>query len=156
MADDDVLRAPHVLEYPYSRSVGPTIGAFLTGLRDGVIRGARSEAADGSVSVIVPPTEYDPNTGRDVGELVEVGPAGEVTTWSWAVHPLADQPLDRPFAWALVRLDGAGTAMLHVVDAGSPDNMRSGMRVRPRWRPAAERVGHMRDIACFVPEQEDH
>ena len=152
MGDDEVLRAPHVLEYPYSRSVGPVIGAFLTALRDGVILGARSEAVDGSVSVIVPPTEYDPNTGRDVGELVEVGPAGEVTTWSWAAHPLSDQPLDRPFAWALVRLDGATTGFLHVVDAGSPDNMRSGMRVRPSWRPAAERVGDVRDIAYFVPE----
>jgi uncharacterized OB-fold protein len=65
---------------------------------------------------------------------------------------LKDQPLDRPFAWALVQLDGASTGMLHVVDAGSADAMSSGMRVTARWRPAAERVGSMHDIECFVPE----
>ena len=67
---DDVLRAPHVLEYPYLRSVGPVIGAFLTALRDGRILGARSRAADGSATVVVPPTEYDPISGADTGELV--------------------------------------------------------------------------------------
>jgi uncharacterized OB-fold protein len=153
MADDDVLRAPHVLEYPYERSVGPVIGAFLTALRDdGRILGACSQSADGTPTVVVPPTEYDPVTGKDVGELVEVGPAGVVTTWSWASTPLKDQPLDHPFAWALVRLDGADIAMLHVVDARSPEAMTSGMRVTARFRPAGERVGSMHDIECFVPE----
>jgi len=150
-SDDEVLRAPHVLEYPYTRSVGPVIGAFLTGLRDGRILGARSATADGTPTVVVPPTEYDPVTGRDVGELVEVGPSGVVTTWSWASAPLEGQPLDRPFAWALVRLDGADTAMLHVVDAGAPEAMASGMRVTARWRAAGERQGRIQDIECFVP-----
>ncbi len=152
MADGEVLRAPHVLEYPYARSVGPVIGAFLTGLRDGRILGAQSHDAQGAATVIVPPTEYDPVTSADVGPLVEVGQSGVVTTWSWASEPKKDQPLDRPFAWALVQLDGATTAMLHVVDAGSPDAMSSGMRVTARWRPAAERVGRVQDIECFVPE----
>ena len=70
-------------------------------------------------------------------------------TWTWLDRPLPGQPLDRPFGWALIRLDGADTAMLHAVDAGSAAAMRTGMRVRPRW--AAERVGSIRDIACFEP-----
>ena len=152
MADSEVLRAPHVLEYPYVRSVGPVIGAFLTGLRDGRILGAKSHDRDGAATVIVPPTEYDPVTSADVGDLVEVGQSGVVTTWSWANKPLQGQPLDRPFAWALVQLDGATTGMLHAVDAGSAQAMSSGMRVTARWRPAAERVGSLHDIECFVPE----
>ena len=70
-------------------------------------------------------------------------------SWSWQPEPLAGQPLGRPFGWALIRLDGADTAMLHAVDAGSAAAMRTGMRVRPRW--AADRVGSIRDIACFEP-----
>ena len=62
MADSEVLRAPHVLEYTYTRSVGPVIGAFLTGLRDGRILGARARR-HGAAAVIVPPTEYDPDHG---------------------------------------------------------------------------------------------
>ncbi|HUY64268.1 MAG TPA: OB-fold domain-containing protein [Acidimicrobiales bacterium] len=148
MAEPDVLRAPHVLEYAYTRSVGPVIGAFLTALRDGRILGARG--SDGAV--IVPPTEYDPLTAAATGELVEVGPGGVVTTWAWASHPLADQPLDHPFAWALITLDGATTGLLHVVDAGSPEAVSSGMRVTARWRPEAERRGHLLDIESFVAE----
>ena len=26
------------------------------------------------------------------------------------------------------------------------------MRVTARWRPAGERIGHMKDIECFVAE----
>ena len=35
--DDDVLRDGFELGFTYTRSVGPVIGAFLTGLRDGKI-----------------------------------------------------------------------------------------------------------------------
>ena len=146
--DDGVLRAPHVLEYEYKRSVGPVIGAFMTALKEGRIVGVVSQG-----SVVVPPTEYDPHSGDPTGEIVEVGPAGVVTTWSWAQDPLKDQPLGRPFAWALVQLDGATTSMLHAVDAGGRDKMSSGMRVTARFRPPDERQGNVRDIECFVPEE---
>jgi uncharacterized OB-fold protein len=149
MAESEVLRAPHVLEFPYKRSLGPMIGAFMTGLRDGRILGARTTGG----RVVVPPTEYDPDTGDDVeSELVEVGPGGTVRTWSWASDPRPDQPLDRPFAWVLVDLDGADTAMLHVLDAGTPESCTSGMRVSAKFRAASERIGSMHDIECFVPE----
>jgi hypothetical protein len=82
-----------------------------------------------------------------------VGPAGTVLTWTWLDRPLPAQPLDRPFGWALIRLDGADTAMLHAVDAGSAAAMRTGMRVRPRW--AEERAGSIRDIECFEPFDRD-
>ena len=148
MAEVEALHASHILEYPYARSVGPVIGAFLTGLRDGKLYGVRGAGG----SVIVPPTEYDPTTGEDTGELVEVGPGGVVETWSWVSHPLRKHPLDRPFAWALIRLDGADTALLHAVDAGSSDRIATGDRVTPRFRPDGERIGSIADIEAFVPE----
>jgi uncharacterized OB-fold protein len=142
----EILTAPHVLEYPYHRSVGPVIGRFLTGLRDGRIQGVRTATG----RVLVPPAECDPETGEPTQGFVDVGPAGVVTSWAWVETPGNNHPLDRPFAWALIRLDGADTAMLHAVDAGDATHMETGMRVRVRWRP--ERVGHIRDIACFEPE----
>lgn len=148
MGDTDVLTAPLVIEYPFHRTTGPIVGAFLTGLRDGRILGIRG--SDGHV--LVPPTEYDPATGEDLSELVEVGPGGVVTTWAWTTIPNPKQPLDRPFAWALIRLDGADVAMLHAVDAGSMDAMASGMRVTAVFREAAERDGTIHDLAHFAPE----
>jgi len=139
------LRAPQEIGFDYTRSLGPTLGQFMTALAGRRILGARG--ADGRVHV--PPFEYDPVTGDPPAELVEVGTAGTVTTWSWARRPLDGQPLGHPFAWALIRLDGADTGLLHAVDAGSAAAMRTGMRVRARW--ADSPAGHIRDIACFEP-----
>jgi uncharacterized OB-fold protein len=147
MAEPEVLEAPNILEYPYSRSVGPVIGRFMTGLRDGHFVGIRTK--DGRV--LCPPTEYDPETGEELSEFVDVGPGGVVTTWAWVNAPRAKHPLDRPFAWALIRLDGADTGLLHVVDAGDESRMRTGMRVRPRWRD--ELIGEIHDVEAFVPEE---
>ena len=144
-ADADVLTAPLVIEYPFSRTTGPVVGAFMTALREGFLVGIKG--ADGRV--LVPPTEYDPLTGEDLTEVVEVGPAGTVTTWAWVRQPMPKHPLDRPFAWALVQPDGAGTGMLAAVDAGSPEAMATGMRVEPVW--ADEREGSITDITCWKP-----
>ena len=142
-----MLSAPLVIEYPFTRTTGPVIGAFLTGLRERVLVG--SVAADGRV--IVPPHEFDPVTGDDLTELVEVGPGGEVTTWAWVSAPHPKHPFDRPFAWALIRPDGADTPMLGAVAASSIDDVRTGMRVTPVW--ADERQGEITDLAHWVPEE---
>jgi len=169
MAEAEVLRAPLIVEYPFTRTTGPVIGAFFTALREGFIVGITG--SDGRV--LVPPAEFDPVTSAALTEIVEVGDAGEVLTWAWVTDPQADQPLDRPFAWALIKLDGADTAMLHAVDtAGESSAMATGMRVKARWLPArpdiaaaeaAEAVeddgvrryreGHILDISCFEPEE---
>ncbi|HEY3144288.1 MAG TPA: OB-fold domain-containing protein [Acidimicrobiales bacterium] len=144
-SDHAVLSAPLVVEYPFRRTLGPAQTAFFTGLRERVLLGVRCR--DGRV--LCPPSEYDPVTSEELSELVELGTDGTVTTWSWEPSPRRGQPLDRPFAWALVRPDGADTALLHAVDAGSPEAMTTGMRVRIRW--AEERVGGMGDIVCYEP-----
>jgi uncharacterized OB-fold protein len=144
----ELLRAHHVSEYPYHRSVGDTLGGFFTGLRDGRIEGITGDGG----TVIVPPTEYDPFSSMPTGEPVTVSDAGVVTTWCWVSQPLPHHLLDRPFAFALVKLDGADTALLHYVDAKTIEAMSTGMRVRAVWR--SERHGHITDIAAFVPEAE--
>jgi uncharacterized OB-fold protein len=135
---------PYVFAYDYRRSVGPILGRFLAALRAGRIEGLRLRSG----RVLVPPPEHDPETGEPLAaeDWVEVGPAGVVTTWAWEPAPRRGQPLDRPFAWALIRLDGADTALLHAVDAPA---VTTGLRVRPRWR--AERVGAITDLVCFEP-----
>ncbi|MFH8812149.1 Zn-ribbon domain-containing OB-fold protein [Streptomyces hygroscopicus] len=141
----EALQAPLVVEFPFTRSLGPVQSAFLTGLRTRTVLGVRT--TDGRV--LVPPVEYDPVTADELTDLVEVAPTGTVTTWAWNPAPRRGQPLSTPFAWVLVRLDGADTALLHALDAPGPEAVRTGARVRIRW--AAERVGAITDIACFEP-----
>ncbi|MFF5184584.1 Zn-ribbon domain-containing OB-fold protein [Streptomyces sp. NPDC000345] len=141
----EVLKAPLVVEFPFTRSLGPVQSAFLTGLRERVVLGVTT--ADGRT--LVPPVEYDPVTAEELRDLVEVAPTGTVTTWAWNHEPRRGQPLATPFAWVLVRLDGADTAILHALDAPGPEAVRTGMRVRIRW--AGDRTGAITDIACFEP-----
>jgi uncharacterized OB-fold protein len=137
------------ISFPYKRSLGPVIGAFLTGLAQQRILGIRC-----GERVLCPPLEWDPETGAELvhDDLVEVGPAGTVTSWNWVSAPTEQHPLQHPFAFALIRLDGADTTLVHVVDAESIDAMATGMRVAPRWKE--ERTGHITDIGAFVPGEQ--
>jgi uncharacterized OB-fold protein len=136
------------LEFPYSRTLGPIIGAFLAGLREERILGSRTASG----RVLIPALEYDPDTGEAVEpELVEVGPAATVQSWTWVEQPTRKHPLQHAFAMALIQPDGADTAMVHAVDAGSIEAMSTGMRVTPRWK--AERVGRIDDIEAWEPAE---
>jgi uncharacterized OB-fold protein len=135
------------LEYPYTRTTGPVVGPFLTGLRDGKILANRC-----GDRVLLPPLEFDPDTGATLEpDFVPVGPGGTVGAWTWVEHPTRKHPFDHPFAFALITVDGATTPFVHVVDAGSIDKMATGMRVKAQFRD--ERKGAITDL-YFVPEAE--
>jgi uncharacterized OB-fold protein len=138
-------QASWTLEFPYRRSLGPVVGAFFTGLRDGKVVGTKTAGG----RVLVPPLEYDPETGEAVQDgFVDVADVGTVEHAAWVAEPLRKHPLQTPFAWVLVKLDGADTALLHALDAPH-DVAVKGARVKIRWR--AERQGHITDIECFEP-----
>src|ERR1700712_226259 len=145
------LSAPLKLSFDYTRSVGTVLGRFFTELRGRHVVGIRGW--DGRVHV--PPAEFDPVTYEALTEIVPVASVGTVVSWTWQPQPLEGQPLDRPFAWALIALDGADTPLLHAVDAGSADAISTGSRVHVHW--ADETVGAITDIAYFElgDEEED-
>ncbi|MBV8930539.1 MAG: OB-fold domain-containing protein, partial [Mycobacteriaceae bacterium] len=138
------LSAPLKLSFDYTRSVGPVLGQFFTALRERRIVGVRG--SDGRVHV--PPAEFDPVTYEPLSEMVPVASVGTVLSWTWQPQPLEGQPLQRPFAWALIKLDGADTALMHAVDAGEPEAISAGARVHVHW--TAEPVGAITDIAHFA------
>jgi uncharacterized OB-fold protein len=123
------------LAFPYKRSVGIVTGTFLAGLKEGRVLGARFANGD----VVVPPSEGHPQTGADLIDLVEVANTGTVV--------LAVDTAEAAPGWALVRLDGATTAMLH--RTLSDRTFEVGSRGAVAWR--SERRGHIDDIQGFVP-----
>ena len=134
------MASQFTLEFPYRRSLGPVVGAFFTGLREGRILGSRTK--DGRV--LCPPLEYDPDTGSSVdAALVEIGDTGIVEHAAWVDKPMRKHPLQEPFSWVLVKLDGADTSLLHAARA----RVAKGDRVKVRWR--TERTGNITDIECF-------
>ncbi|HET7665907.1 MAG TPA: OB-fold domain-containing protein [Mycobacterium sp.] len=146
------LSAPLKVAFDYTRSVGPLLSQFFTALRERRVVGVRG--SDGRVHV--PPAEFDPVTNERLTEIVPVASVGTVVSWTWQPAPLAAQPLDRPFAWALIKLDGADTPLLHAVDAGSSDAISTGVRVHARW--VDQPAGAITDIAYFAlgDEAEPH
>jgi uncharacterized OB-fold protein len=134
------------MEFPYKHSTGETIGRFLAGLKEqATIWGQRVRGQ----GVVVPPLGYSEVDGSDGGEWVAVQPTGVVTAVARVQQPIAAlHPSTRPFAFVLVQLDGADTALAHIVtdDAG---RVRVGSRVEAVWKPETERVGSIRDIATF-------
>lgn len=146
MAEPQTLHAPLAVEFDYTRSLGPTLSQFMTGLKHRQIFGGR--LSDGTVAV--PPPEFDPQTHVAVTDLVPVSDSGVVQSWTWVPEPVDGQPLGRPFAFAHVLLDGTDRPLLHAVAVDSADAISTGMRVRARW--ADELVGAITDIAWFEPE----
>jgi uncharacterized protein len=140
------LSAPLKLSFDYTRSVGPTLSQFFTALRERRIVGVRG--SDGRV--YVPPAEFDPVTYERLTEIVPVASVGTVVSWTWQAEPLEGQPLDRPFAWALIKLDGADIPLLHAVDVGAAgsDAISTGARVHAHW--VDEPAGAITDIAYFA------
>jgi uncharacterized OB-fold protein len=135
-----------VSEFPYRHSTGATIGRFLAGLKEQKQIWGQRVAGQG---VVVPPLGYGEVDGSAGGEWVEVRPTGTVTAVALVHQPLAHlHPFATPFAFVLVRLDGADTALAHVVkdDLGK---LRVGSRVAAVWAADSERQGTIRDIACF-------
>ena len=146
MADVAPLFQDVVMEFPYKHSTGETIGRFLAGLKEQKkIWGQRVAG----LGVVVPPVGYSEVDGSPAREWVEVQPTGVVTAVARVHAPIAGlHPFSTPFAFVLVRLDGADTALAHVV-RDDLDRLRVGARVEAVWAPDGERQGTIRDLACF-------
>lgn len=89
-------------------------------------------------------------THLDDATWVQVGPEGELVSFSAVYVDLDDKRLETPQWVGLVRLDGASGVMMHYLGEVKA-NLRAGMKVQAVLKPANERVGSIRDIAYFKP-----
>lgn len=135
-----------VMEFPYKHSTGETVGRFLAGLKEQrTIWGQRVPGQ----GVVVPPMGYSELDGAGGGEWVAVRDTGAITAAAIVREPIERlHPFGQPFAFVLVKLDGADTALAHVV-RDDLDRVKVGARVQADWKPDGERVGSVRDIAAF-------
>jgi hypothetical protein len=140
------MHAEQTMEFPYKHSTGATVGRFLAGLKEQKTFWGQRVAGQG---VVVPPLGYSEIAASAAGEWVAVQDTGTVTAVAVVHQPLARlHPFAEPFAYVLVKLDGADTALAHVVK-DDLQKLKVGARVQAVWAADAERRGHVRDIACF-------
>ncbi|WP_138906933.1 Zn-ribbon domain-containing OB-fold protein [Streptomyces chryseus] len=136
----EVLSAPLVVEFPFTRSLGPVQSAFLTGLRERTVLGVKTSGGQ----VLVPPVEYDPATAEEIRDLVEVAPTGTVTTFCIVNIKARNLDIEVPYVYGHIALDGADLA-LHGRIGGIPyDQVRMGLRVEPVWTEGGRYPDHYR------------
>ena len=140
------MHAEQAMEFPYKHSTGETVGRFLAGLKEQkTIWGQRTSGQ----GVVVPPLGYSDVDASATGEWVAVKDTGVVTAYAIVHQPLERlHPFAAPFAYVLVKLDGADTAMAHMVkdDLGK---LKVGARVQAEWAADEARTGTLRDIVAF-------
>tara|TARA_Y100000287_G_scaffold89013_1_gene70757 strand:- start:31 stop:477 length:447 start_codon:yes stop_codon:yes gene_type:complete len=143
----DLLRAPFELAYNYKRSSGPVMSEFFEALGQQKILGTKSSAG----KVFSPAAEFDPETNEPLKEMIEVGPGGVVESFSWIENPKHHHLIKEPFAFALIKLDGADTSMLHMVTQCNEADLRIGSRVEANWSEIQEQ--RITDIKFFTLEK---
>ena len=139
----DLLRAPFELAYTYKRSNGPVMSKFFDGLGEQKILGTKSRTG----KVFAPAAEFDPDTHESLSDMIEVGPGGTIESFSWIDNPKHHHLLKKPFAFALIKLDGADTSMLHMVTNCNESDLSIGSRVTASWSKAQEK--RITDIQFF-------
>ena len=135
------------IKVPYSWQAGETASHFLIQLRDhGKIWGKRCPRCE---KVLLPPKKSCPFCFVDTDQWIEVSDEGMVETFTVVRRDTAIQPQKAPFAYAVIRLDGADTGLVHVLGEVEPDRVREGMRVKAVF--SESRTGSLLDIAYFKP-----
>jgi len=129
---------------PYTWWVGEVGSRFLIALRDeGKILGNRCPECQ---TVYVPPRR---NCGRcfvDIDEWVELPDEGVVTAHTIVRYEYELQPARPPFAYAVIKLDGADVGLAHLVKKDL-ERLKNGARVKAVFKE--DRSGHILDIDSF-------
>jgi uncharacterized OB-fold protein len=135
------------IKVPYTWSVGEVGSGFFSELRDNrKVYGKRCPACK---KVLVPARKVCGKCFKQTDEWVEVGNEGTVQTFTVVRYSSDVQPLNPPFGYGIIRLDGADTGMAHLLHGSDPAKWKIGMRVKAVFKE--KRTGNILDIAYFQP-----
>ena len=131
------------VKFRYTPGVGGT--AFMEALRDrGVLLGSRCSSCE---VTYLPARLFCERCFAELSADTECGPGGVLESFTVAHAGIDGEPLSEPVAWALVRVDGADTVMVHrLIDSPAPE---IGMRVRAVVRD--QRTASIEDLEGFAP-----
>ena len=144
------ISVPGHWDIDYEYAAGDINSRFLTELRDnGRILGRQCPECE---RVLAPPRGFCEQCFVDTTEWVEIGPGGQIETFSIVPNDLGSGP-DAPYAIAYVQLDGASTAMVNFVDGvdlsdvdEAAKTLSIGTRVEAVFKPEDEREARVTDF----------
>lgn len=144
-----MMRVRYPVGVTYTWSAGPSSSAYLQGLKEGRLVGARCPVCE---LVYFPPRNgICPKDAALLGESVEVGQQGSITTFCIVNVPFLGQQIEIPYVSASIMLDGSDLAVQHLIQGCPADQVRIGMRVEAVWKDESEWAPTLASIAHFEP-----
>ena len=144
---DEVRRWEGELPVGHRYTPGVAGEVFCTALRDrGVVLGSRCSSC---AYTYVPARLFCERCFAELSADVEVGPGGELVSFTIVFRGIEGEPLDEPVTLGLVRLDGADAVLLHRVLEPGEEPLEIGERVQLVVKPDGRRSGSIGDIEGF-------
>jgi uncharacterized OB-fold protein len=144
----DCFQVDGKLALPYTYFAGRVGSKFLTTIRDEKkIMGIKCNKCN---KVFVPPRQTCDICMEDVRDnWVDVQNTGEVTNFTVVRYDDKHLPKKAPYVLAMIKLEGADTSMVHVVEGIDVDKAKIGMKVQAVF--AEETTSTLLDIDHFAP-----
>jgi uncharacterized OB-fold protein len=144
---EEILIGERDFDSIFNYDAGAVRSKFLTELRDNKrIMGTRCPECD---LVYVPARSICLRCFNNLNDFVEVGTGGVVTAYTVVNARQPYYPVEPPFIYAIIQLDGASTGLVHLLGGVDPEKVKVGMRVRAVFK--RKRVGSVLDIKYFRP-----
>jgi hypothetical protein len=146
---EELLRIPVPMKLYYRFPAGTHYERFFKEMKEtGRIMGVRCPECR---RVLVPPRPVCGECFARTEEWVQVGPKGTVIAFTSIYFPFIDgttgKPRPIPYGAGLIQLDGAYSAINHILEEGDPDKLYIGMRVEAVLKE--KREGNIGDILYF-------
>ena len=120
---------------------------FFMALKErGVLLGSRCEHCS---YTYVPARLFCELCFSELSADTEVGPGGELVSFTIVFHGIEGEPLERPQTLGAVRLDGADAVLIHGVLELGEEPLEIGERVEVVIKPDPQRTGSILDIEGF-------
>jgi hypothetical protein len=136
------------LALPYTYFAGRVGSKFITTIRDkNKIMGVKCRTCD---KVFVPPRQTCEQCLEDIRDnWVELKNTGEVVNFTVVRYDDKHLPRKAPFVMAMIKLDGADTPMVHILEGVDMDDVQIGAKVKAVF--AEKTTNTILDIDHFVP-----
>lgn len=135
------------ISVPYSWTVGSTLSKWYGLLRDSAeLWGNRCPSCG---KVYVPPKIKCNDCYEDMNDWVKLPGTGTLETYTVVRYEEAIHPKKAPLIYGVVKMDGADTGLVHLIDEVEPDQVKVGMRLEVVL--ADEREANIFDIKYFRP-----
>jgi uncharacterized protein len=138
------IKSPFRMDYTYVAGVGRSV--FLRGLSEGRLLARRCPSC---AQVYLPPPEFCSRCLAELEEPCELNGNGVVSTFCVVNFPFPGQTFEPPYVVAYIRIDGAGTRLMHLLREVDPGDVHIGMAVEPVW--GKELDTSMNSISHFRP-----